>query len=134
MQAILSFINSNPALVVGLFTTIGGWIWHRKVTANDLWDTLMQMGRQVFPEIVKDARLYDDAYVLARIEGAIWAGLSRLGVKRSSGLESLVHEAAEHVKAELAAKLTEYHLDKTINVLQQTSLELKKVPDAPQSP
>ena len=131
MIEILNFADQHPALIATIITSLAGLIWKRNQTLNDTWETLLQLGRQVFPEVLKDSRLYDDTYILVKISDSMWKGLNRLGVKRSPVLEKLVNEAAEHVKAELAAKLTDYHLDAFINAQQKTDeiLSQAKVAD-----
>ena len=120
MNEILNFADQHPALIVTIITSLAGLFWKRNQSLNDTWETILQLGRQVLPEVLKDPRLYNDEYVLSKITESIWRGLGRLGIKRSPKLEGLVNEAAEHVKAELAAKLTEYHLDSFIKTQKET--------------
>lgn len=118
-----SWIASNPEAATLIVSTVVGYVWNkaRGKKQDDLWDTAVGLGRQVLPAIIKEGRLYDDEYVLRRINGAIWAGLDRLGVKHSKMLDSLVAEVAEHVKAELAERLFNAHLSDFIKVQNQTA-------------
>jgi hypothetical protein len=134
-MSVLDFIGQHPDLVGVVITTIGGLILHRNhaIKADDLWDTMMQLGRQVFPVLIRDARIYDDAYVLGKIQDYIWAGLSRLGIKKTPTLEKLVTEVAEHVKAELAQKLFDAHIGDFITTQQKTADVIKAMPPEPKA-
>lgn len=127
---VLDFAEKHPKLVTLIITTIGTLIWHhgRKTSLNDIWDTMLQLGRQALPDLLRDARLYDDAYVLDKIQKAIRAGLGRLGVKRTPIIEQYVTEVAEHVKAELAQRLFNAHITDFVKVQTTTGDLLKAAP------
>jgi hypothetical protein len=119
-------ITAAGALITGL-------LWHRgkKLRLDDLWDTLMQLGRQVLPKLLNDPHLYDDAYVRAKLNTAIWAGLERLKVPHSQTVEKLVDEVVEHLHGELAEKLWNANLGAAVDKLQKTSDGLKAATAAP---
>lgn len=113
------------AAVGGIVATL---LWRRgkKLSLDDLWDTAEKIGLQVLPKLLADPHLHDDVYVRLKINGAIWAGLERLGVKHSKTIDKLVDEVTEHVKGDLAAKLMDQLLGKYIDVSKQTVETLKE--------
>lgn len=115
----------DDILMVG--TALAGAIWHRgkKLELKDLAATAEKLGRQILPKLLKDANLYDDAYVRAKLNAAIWDGLERLKIKRSKALDRLVDLAVEHLHAELAERLWSMHFDRIAGTLEQTNETLK---------
>lgn len=125
------WIASNPDAAAAAIVTVGGFIY-RKVTGKkteDLKTTVMKIGRQVLPQLLQDAKLYDDAYVNERIRRTILAGLARLKVPESKFILALVDEAVEHIHGELAAQVVDYHLGKFIKVQSKTAEVLKTLPE-----
>jgi hypothetical protein len=127
---LLNWIASNPDTAATIAMTVGLWLWNkaRGKKQDDIWDTIMQLGRHALPDLLKSARLYDDAYVLDQIQKAIWAGLGRLGVKRTPIIDKFVSEAAEHVKAELAQRLFDAHITDFVKVQTTTKEILESAP------
>jgi hypothetical protein len=130
-MTILNFIENNPDLVTLLVGTIGGFIWKRgkNTKSNDLWETLLKLGRQAFPLLLKDKRLYDDAYVRETISKTIWAGLTRLKVPKTDATMALVDEVMEHIVGELAEKVMDYHLGRLEKPLKDTLDIIKALPE-----
>ncbi len=125
-MTIFDFISKNPDLVTLVVGTIGGLIWKRgkNVKADDLWDTLLQLGRQSFTRLLQDKRLYEDDYVREIITKTIWSGLTRLGVPKSEATLRLVGEAVEHVKGELAIAVMKHHFGRLTTSLEATREKL----------
>lgn len=98
----------------------------RKKLLDDLWDTAAKLGKQVLPRLLDDTRLTDDAWVLSQITEGIWAGLDRLGVKRSKPIEKIVAEVAEHVKADFADAVIQKLLSGYIKTSEKTLGTLKE--------
>ncbi len=111
-MTITDFITNNPDLVTLVVGTVTGIIWKKgKLNQTEnLWETLLLVGRQAFTKLLQDKRLYDDAYVREVISKTIWAGLTRLNVPKNSSTMKLVDEAVEHVHGELAEMVMAYHL------------------------
>lgn len=137
-MTIVDFITNNPDLVTVVVGAVTGLIWKRGkgIKMDDLWETLLQVGRQAFPHLLRSAKLYDDAHVREVISKTIWAGLTRLGVPKNEAVMKLVDEAVEHVVGELAQKVLEYHFGqlKTVAIpaLEGALDKLKSAPqDAP---
>ncbi len=123
----------NPdvaALITAGASYLGRILWKKgkKAQIDDLWETLLQVGRQAFPVLWKSARLYDDAYVRETISKTIWAGLTRLSIPKNETTMKLVDEAVEHVVGELAAMVMKYHLGQLEKPLKATLEDLKKLP------
>lgn len=121
-MSVLNFIASNWDSIAAVGGIVGGYIFHRgkKARETDRWDLIEKLAKQAFPRLLKDARLYDDAYVRRTIGGAIWAGLDRLGIKRSTALAKLVDEAVEYAIGELATALIDYQLGQFKRVQGET--------------
>ena len=130
MEIVNALLN-HPDTVALILGTLGGLIWHRgkKSAADDLRDTLLKVGRQAFTKLLTDPRLYDDAYVREQISKAIWAGLTRMGVKKTPGVMKLVDEAVEVIHGELAEKVMDYHLSKLQKPLQGAADAISKLPE-----
>lgn len=106
-MSVLNFIGNNLdaiALGAGL---VGGWlgITKKKTIEEDRWELVAKLAKQALPRLLKDPRLNDDAHVRRVIAGAIWAGLDRLRIKRTTALAKLVDEAVEHAVGELAEEI-----------------------------
>jgi hypothetical protein len=123
---LLNFIVKNPDLVSLVVGTAVALVWHKgkKQTESDRWDVLLQLGRQLLPKLLKDARLYDDAYVRSKLREYMVDGLTRLKVPMNPIISDLVDEAVEHVHGELAQMVMKYNLDQYIKVSEKT-VELK---------
>jgi hypothetical protein len=124
-MSLIGFVTQNwdsIALVGGL---VGGWLGLKKKQTNedDLWDRLLDVARQKFPEILT----YADAHAKARgvIEKAVWDTLNRIGVKKSRRLDLLVDEVIDKALAELAAKLIDRDLSRFIEKQEKTAQVLK---------
>jgi len=131
-MTILNFIENNPDLVTLIVGAITGLVYKRGkgVKLDDLWETLLQVGRQAFPVLMRDAKLYDDTHVREVITKTIWAGLTRLGVdKGNPTVSKLIDEAVEHIHGELAAMVLKYHLSQLEKPLQGAADALKKLPE-----
>jgi hypothetical protein len=125
-----NFVMNNWDSILAVGGLLGLWK-HGKTKAigrEDLWDTLLQLGRQSFTALLHDKGLYNDAYVRDFIEKAIWKGLDRLKVPHSKLVETFVAEAVEHVKGELAAMVFKYHASQLAKPLQATADKLKGLP------
>lgn len=122
-MSLVNWITSNPDAAVAIVGGVVTFIWNkaRGKKTDDLWDTLLQLGRQAFPKLLRDAHLFDDAYVRARLNAAIWQGLERLKVKRSKLVEGLVDEVVEHLVGELASKVIDLGLSEYIKTSKETS-------------
>lgn len=123
----LDFAISNWDTISTVGVLLGGWLWHkaRHEKTESLQEMLLKLGRQALPVLVKDARLYDDAYVNGQIRKAIVAGLGRINVKITPATSALVDLAVEHVHDELASQLTEAHLGEFVKVQSKTLAELQ---------
>lgn len=122
-MSLVDWISSNPDTAVTIVGGVAAYLWNkaRGRKTDDLWDTAVKLGHQAVAGLLKDPNLYDDAYVRAKLNSSIWAGLSRLGVKLNPVLEKLVDEVVEHVKGELAEQLWKHNLDGFIRVQTQTA-------------
>jgi hypothetical protein len=132
-MSLIDFASNHYDDLIAAGGLIVGLIWHRgkQVKLSDLWDTMLKIGAQLLPRLLADPNLHDDAYVRAKINGFIWAGLERLGQKHSPALDKLVDEAVEHIHGDLAAKLTDELLSRYINVSDHTALVLKQAQASP---
>lgn len=101
---LVNFVISNWDTIAAGASVVGGYIWHRgkKTQEEDRWELVEKLAKQALPKLLKDSRITDDVYVRRVIGGAIWAGLDRLGIKKSTALVKLVNEAVEHAVGELA--------------------------------
>lgn len=126
-MSLVNWISSNPDAALAVVTTFGAWLYNkaRGRKADDLWDTVLKLGKQVLPKLMQDAKLYDDAYVNEQIRKAILAGLARLKVPENKLTLALVDEAVEHIHGELAEMVMRYNLDRYIEVSSKTIAELK---------
>lgn len=126
-MSLVSLALEHSEDIIAIGALVGGLLFNRsrKATLDDLWETMEKLGKQALPRLLSDHRLTDDVWVLGQITEAIWAGLDRIGVKRSKTLEKLVSEAAEHVKAELADAVIKQLLGKYIDVSTKTAEQLK---------
>jgi hypothetical protein len=129
-MSLINTIANNPdfaAVVTAGLGYVGRLLWKKGKDAqiNDLWDTLLQLGRQAFPLLLRDKRLYDDAHVRETVSKAIWSGLTRLSVPKNATTMKLVDEAVEHVVGELAAKVVEYHFSRLVPKLEETAEALR---------
>lgn len=119
----LNFIKDNPDLVTLVIGTVVGLVWRKdkKAKESDRWDLLLQLGRQLLPKLLADVRLYDDAYVRAKLREYMVNGLTRLKVPMNPIISDLVDEAVEYVHGELAEKLISSGLDQFIKVQSKTA-------------
>ncbi len=126
----VDFVTNNWDSIIAVVTVIGGWAWKKAhgQKADDLWDTLLQLGRQALPGLLRDAKLYDDAHVRETISKTIWAGLTRLKVPKNTATLKMVDEAMEHIVGELAAKVMDHNLGEFIKVQGKTAETLKGLP------
>lgn len=104
---VVNFITGNWDAIATVGGLVGGLIWHRgkKATEADRWELVEKLAKQALPRLLKDPRINDDAHVRRVIAMAIWAGLERLGIKKTSALSKLVDEAVEHAVGELAEQI-----------------------------
>lgn len=125
------FAEKHPQLIGLIITTLVGLVWHRgkKLSLDDIWDTMEQLGRQALPALAKEGKLYDDAYVSEMFESRIWAGLNKLGVKRSPVIEKMVHEVVIKLHDELAQKLFDSHIGDFIKKQSGTADIMKTLPE-----
>lgn len=121
------FIANNWDSLTAAGLVVGGWLWkkaHHQKTES-LSDQLLKLGRQVLPKLIRDGKLYDDAYVNAEIRKTILAGLGRLNIPLNKTVTVLVDKAVEHIHDELAQQLFSAHLDDFIEKQQGTADMLK---------
>jgi len=126
-MSLVSLALEHSEDIIAIGALVGGLLFNRsrKASEDDLWELMLKVGNQMFPRLLADPRLHDDEYVRGQIVEGIWSGLERFKVKRTKARELLVMEAADYVKSELAAKLTDELLRGYINVSDHTALVLK---------
>jgi hypothetical protein len=120
---VINFITNNwDGIFVG--GLVGGWLGlkKKKATESELWERLMAVARQKFPEITT----YPDAHKHARgiLEATVWKTLNRLGVKKTRRLDLVVDDVIDHALAELATMLINRNLDKIATTLGRTDDKL----------
>jgi hypothetical protein len=133
-MSLIGNLASNPdvaVLVTAVVGAIGKAIWNKgkKSKEDDLWETLLRIGKQAFPILLKDKRLYDDAHVRETISKTIWSGLTRLSIPKNEIVMRLVDEAVEHIVGELAEKVMDYHLGRLEKPLKDTLDIIKALPE-----
>jgi hypothetical protein len=122
---LLDLAIKNPDAVILIAGALGGLIWKRgkNVAVNDLFDRLVAIARQQFPELLADPDAHTKAHGV--IERAIWRKLEKLGVKKTTQLDELVDEVIDHALGELAGKLMERDLRRVTASLKRTDAILK---------
>jgi hypothetical protein len=125
----LSFAAENWDALLLIGGTVAGWLGFKRhqTKEDDRWELMLSLGRQALSKLLTDSRLYDDAYVRQQIATAIWAGLARLGLKKTKASEKLVAEVVEILHGELAERMWEHHFGKLASKLEETSDTLKKL-------
>lgn len=120
----INFVAHNWDTIATVVTLVGGYLYNkaRGRKTDDIWDTALKIGKQVLPRLLKDAKLYDDAYVNAEIRKYIVAGLTRVKLTLP---DALIDEAVEHIHGELAEMAMKYNLDRYIEVSSGTAAMLK---------
>jgi hypothetical protein len=127
VMSIVNWATENPKDAIMIVGAVVGYLWnkaHGRKT-DDIWDTALKLGKQVLPQLLKDARIYDDAYVNGEIRKYIVAGLARVKLTMP---EKLIDEAVEHIHGELAEQLMKHNLDEFIKVQSKTAEVLKAAP------
>lgn len=132
-MSLIGTIANNPdaAAIIGLAASaLGKVLWNRgkKSKEEDLWETLLKVGKQCFPLLLRDKRLYDDDHVRTAIHDTITKALKRLSIPMTEVVLKLVDEATEHVKAELAEMVFKYHAGHLEKPLQSTLDAIKSLP------
>jgi hypothetical protein len=131
---VLNFISNNWDSIILVGGLIGGWlgITKKKTTEDDLWERLMAVARQHFPEILS----YSDAHARARgvLEDAVWKALNRIGVKKTRRLDLVVDDVIDHALAELATKLIDRDLGRIAASGQRTIEKIDTLPSVSGTP
>jgi hypothetical protein len=125
-----NFVMNNWDSILAVGGLLGLWK-HGKTKAlgrEDLWDTLLQLARQAFMQLLRDKRLYEDAYVRQVITKTIWSGLERLCVPKSNFVVKLVDEAVEHAVGELAAMVFRHNAGELVKATQGAADAFKGLP------
>lgn len=126
-MSLVNFITANPDLVTLVVGTVVGLVWRKdkQTKQSDRWDLLLQLGRQLLPKLLADARLYDDAYVRSKLREYMVDGLTRLKVPMNPIISDLVDEAVEHIHGELAGLVMQHNLGRYIEVSSKTVAEMQ---------
>jgi hypothetical protein len=126
-MSVISFIGNNWDSIITVGGLVGGYLGlkKKKATEVDRWELISKLAKQALPKLLKDSRVTDDAHVRRVIAGAIWSGLDRLGIKRSTALAKLVDEAVEHAIGELAEEIWRRGFSMIETTLEATNSTLK---------
>lgn len=136
----INFVVSNWDSILGLLGVLGIYKHQqgKKQGLDDLWDTLLQFGRQAFIRLLEHPKLTDDGFVRAYIERTIWMGLERLQVKRTKTVEDYVKDAVEHIHGELAQRVWDLQMSRlkreAIPALERAAQKLEQFPPAAAEP